>query len=202
MKNIGYFFDKHADKWDSYQQDFDYERIEKIIKQAGFSEADIVLDIGAGTGILYDYMMKWKVKNYTAVDISKKMCEVFKSKYPQANVLNLDYESLKSIQSNNIADSKHSKIIIFNTFPHFVNYGKVFDISWKLLLNKGKLIIAHSMNREDLNEHHRNAGREVKNDILISDEKFKLLYKNSGFSDIIVNNDEYFYSEGTKYEHK
>ena len=91
-----------------------------------------------------------------------------------------------------------SKIVIFNAFPHFENEKAVFENSYFYLKPGGRLYVAHSMNREQLDEHHSKAGMEVQDHVLIPDKEFRKLYAEAGFSDILVENKKYFFSVGAK----
>ena len=65
----------------AYQQYFYQQRIEYLI---GDCKGKQILDIGAGTGVAYDYLMKQQgVKSYDGLDISKKMLEL--SNIPSVN---------------------------------------------------------------------------------------------------------------------
>lgn len=74
------FFDKHAPAYktkygrtDTFYEYFFYERLHAATKEINFAKKR-VLDIGAGTGSLYDFLqMNADVQEYTAVDISAGM---------------------------------------------------------------------------------------------------------------------------------
>ncbi len=88
--------------------------------------------------------------------------------------------------------------MIFNTFPHFKDEAAVFARAHACLAPGGRLFICHSLNREGLNAHHRQAGRAVAEDVLISDERMAAFYKNAGFTSVQVDDTDIFYSEGRK----
>ena len=186
------FFDGHAPLWDSYQTEETHRAIARIFAAARIRPGSRVLDVGAGTGILYSYFFEAGAASYTAVDISPEMIRQFKSKHPEALVIEADFE--KPISFPCLFDV----VMIFNTFPHFHDEGAVFHHSHLYLAPGGRLLICHSMNRETLNEHHRNSGRDVAEDVLISDDRMTALYREAGFTSIRVENTDHFYSEGTK----
>lgn len=188
-----YFFNSHAHKWDSYQKDKTHLAIKTILNRCDFSASDTVLDVGAGTGILCPYFESLNVKEYFALDNSDKMIDKFREKYPNSKSICIDFESITTSDFR-----KFSKIIIFNTFPHFVNYKKVFQNAYDLLIPSGVLYICHSMNREALKAHHLKAGIEVDGDILISDKEMLALFRESAFKNIEVENSEYFFAKGIK----
>lgn len=192
MNEIKDYFDRHAYRWDGYQKTEDAPVIDEILDRASLTRADRVLDVACGTGVLVTFLAKRGVKSLTATDISPKMAEIFKFKFPGIPLVMGNYEKRL------FPAEMFSKIIIFNAFPHFENEKAVFVNSFFYLKPGGKLCVAHSMNREQLDEHHRKAGMEVGDHVLIPDKEFRSLYAEAGFSAIIVENKKYFFSSGTK----
>ncbi len=186
------FFNSHAENWDSRQKEFDFERVNEIIERIAIPPHSTVLDVGCGTGIFTEQLLAKGITNVTGLDIAPQMIDLYRSKFPHQTAITHSFEEY------NFKEQLFDFIVIFNAFPHFKNSESIFKKAKQLLSPKGKLIIAHSMNRHALNEHHRNAGREVKDDILISDNHFHSLYENERFSDIEVNNGDYFFSIATK----
>lgn len=92
------FFDGHApnykkkyDKRDIFYKYFFYERLIKATQGIDF-EGKAILDIGAGTGPLYDYLLENGLNNfsrYDATDISKGMLD--QSAIPQKNQFEGDF---------------------------------------------------------------------------------------------------------------
>jgi hypothetical protein len=56
----------------------------------------------------------------------------------------------------------------------------------RVLKPGGKLIIAHQMNREELNRFHGNVDGPVSDDLLPDEKKMKELFKTAGFRDIEI----------------
>jgi demethylmenaquinone methyltransferase/2-methoxy-6-polyprenyl-1,4-benzoquinol methylase len=142
--------------------------------------------------VLTPFLLKRGIKKLTATDISPEMSGFFKDKFPGVPLVTADYEK------RSFPPGTFSRIIIFNAFPHFENEKEVFDNSFYYLKPGGKLFIAHSMDRAHLDEHHRKAGIEVRDHVLISDKEFRRLYSEAGFSGITVENKKYFFSSGTR----
>lgn len=192
MKELSSFFDFHAETWDLGIRQSDLDNIDMIMQYANISKDDKILDVGTGTGVLIPFFKKNGVTEITAVDFSKKMVEVFKSKHPDIKIYNINYEE------QYFDDESFSKIFIFNTFPHFDNYKKIFELSYNYLKPNGSLVIAHSMSREELNQIHINAGKEVEKDVLISNDEFMKLYSLSGFVNINIISNRLFFASGIK----
>jgi len=189
---LGGFFDRCAPSWDNGCPAGLTAAISKIFAVARLHPGSRILDVGAGTGILYPFFLKAGAGAYTAVDSSPAMVQRFKAKHPEAAVLEADYE--KPI----VFPEPFDVIMIFNAFPHFRDEEAVFRRSRSYLSAGGRLFICHSMNREALNAHHRDAGGTVAGDVLISDARMAGLYRKAGFTAVRVENTDHFYSEGTK----
>ena len=192
MNEIKDYFDRHAARWDGYQKTEDAPVIEEILDRAGLTAADRVLDVACGTGVLVPFVTRRGVKGLTATDISPKMAELFRAKFPGIPLVTGNYEERM------FPAGAFSKIIIFNAFPHFEDETAVFENSRFYLKPGGQLFVAHSMNRQQLDEHHRKAGLEVQDHVLIPDADFRRLYAQAGFTDIMVENASYFFSSGTR----
>lgn len=189
---LGGFFDRHAPGWDESQPAEIHEIITRIFRTAAFRRGARICDVGAGTGVLYPYFLEAGAGAYTAVEISPEMVRRFRAKHPEARVLEADFE--QPIPFPQPFDA----VMIFNAFPHFRDQETVFRLAHSYLAEGGRLLICHSMNREALNAHHRDAGGPVSEDILISDERMAGHYRRAGFTAVRVENADYFYSEGTK----
>lgn len=194
MNEIKEYFDRHAHLWDGYQKDEDAPVLDEITGRMCLSEADDVLDVASGTGVIIPFLAKRGLKSLTATDFSPKMAETFRKKFPVVPMVTADY------QKRSFPAGAFSKIVIFNAFPHFEDEKAVFDNSFYYLRPGGRLFIAHSMTRAQLDEHHRNAGIEVRDHVLIPDDDFRRLYKEAGFAAVVVEDKKYFFSSGTKQE--
>ncbi len=186
------YFNRHASNWDKHHREQEFQRIDEILSRIDITKDDHILDVACGTGILTNKLLSKGITQIIGIDISAKMMKIYKSKYPQLTAIT------DSFEDHNFKGTTFNQIIIFNAFPHFHKPTEVFDQAHSLLRSNGMLTIAHSMNREELNQHHRNAGREVKNDLLIPDDKIHALYQEVGFSNIKVEDRSYFFSSGMK----
>ncbi len=186
------FFDGHSSSWDGYQRPQDFQRVGQVVDRIGPGPEDHVLDVGCGTGILVPYLSRKGVSRYLGMDLSHGMASEFRRKYPEWNILVGDFAQ------ENLLPGSFSLVLIFNAFPHFDDEKRVFCRAFQVLVPGGRLVIAHSMNRLHLDEHHRKAGREVEDHVLISDEEFRRLYLETGFVDVAVEDSDYFFSRGSK----
>lgn len=156
------FFNSLAYKWDEmcYHDD---KKIRKILELSGVEKGSKILDIGTGTGILISYLLEKLPAKLVGVDISENMIEVARKKYKN--------EDVKFVVSDimNFNEDKYDYIFIYSAYPHFKNKENLFQHLYKLLNENGKVIIAHSQSRDEINHVHSKSD-EVKEDILLSIE--------------------------------
>ena len=84
-KEVIEFFDRLASDWDAGLIRNE-EIINTILDNAGVTAGKDVLDVACGTGVLIPDYLKRKVRSVTGVDISPKMAEIAKEKFPQEQV--------------------------------------------------------------------------------------------------------------------
>ncbi|SHJ33898.1 demethylmenaquinone methyltransferase / 2-methoxy-6-polyprenyl-1,4-benzoquinol methylase [Dethiosulfatibacter aminovorans DSM 17477] len=173
------FFDRIAGNWDS-RNIIDKKKISLALDKAAVNKGSNILDVGTGTGILIPYLQEriGSTGQITAVDSSKNMLKIAKSKYCSENItyLNEDVETADS-------SSKYDSIILFNMFPHLKDgLGTVKKLSPNNLKNGGKLVIFHSLGRERINKIHKRAGTEVENHKLMSVDSLSAIFKNSNIN--------------------
>lgn len=141
------FFNKKASSWDKHN--IPKEEILDLIFNKGFLiENCSILDVGCGTGILFNYFIKYNAKSITGIDISKNMIDIAKLKYPNIklicdNILFFDDEN------------KYDVVVLYNTLPHIYDLDLLFTNIKKLLIKDGKLIIAFGQSRDKTNLIHK-----------------------------------------------
>ncbi len=112
-----------------------YEIMSKLIKDK--KRINSILDLGCGFSDFYNYLKINKFKiNYTGVDISKKMIEISKKRFPRNNYLCLD------ILSNANKINKVDYIVINGLFTQKDNYSntKMFNFLKSIVLESSKKI--------------------------------------------------------------
>jgi ubiquinone/menaquinone biosynthesis C-methylase UbiE len=91
---------EEAKYWDKEAKDYDkegekyrdryYELVECIIDLTNPKKSDVVMEIGAGTGVV-SLLLAAKVKKVIAVDISKEMLRIAKEKAIKAGAFNIEF---------------------------------------------------------------------------------------------------------------
>lgn len=146
-KNIvASFFDDCASSWDDELIRND-RVIDLILNFAGVKEDACVLDVACGTGVLFDDYFKRKIKCLDAIDISSKMVDIARVKYPDVNVICGDAEEY-------CFNKEYDCILIYNAFPHFINENRLFENLSYYLKTGGRLTVAHGMSRSDILKCH------------------------------------------------
>lgn len=184
------FFNKLAYKWDDMCH-HDNKKIKKILALADIRKDSKILDIGTGTGILISYLLEKSPSKLVGIDISENMIEIAKEKYKGKNVEFVVSDVMK------FNDFGYDYIIIYSAYPHFKQKEMLFEHLSKLLNPRGKVIIAHSQSRDEINHIHSRS-EAVKDDILLSaDENVKIINKYL-VTEKTIDNKEMYYIEAIK----
>lgn len=128
--NIAHCYDSLFSDKESKEQNI------KVIKDIKPFINGQILDIGCGTGLLIDYL-NIPVENYTGIDVSIKMLEVFRKKHPEykRRLFNIRYENF--IKNNG---KKFDLIIaLFGTMNYIGPYNSIY----KLLKLNGKYYLMY-----------------------------------------------------------
>jgi ubiquinone/menaquinone biosynthesis C-methylase UbiE len=164
------FFDHQAISWDEEESPEKIKILSHIFNELNFLATGKILDIGSGTGILVPIIKSDKAPdNYLVeLDISREMLRVSRNKWEQARHklvhLNSDAQTLP------FKDKSFTKIICFAVLPHLSNKMIAFKECYRVLEDKGQMLILHLMSSELLNRFHKDVGGAVENDHLESAE--------------------------------
>jgi len=185
------FFNKRAFEWDKITK-HDADKIEYILSQLYLSGSEKILDVGTGTGILIPFYLRHLTSgSITAIDFSEKMIEVASSKFPPET-----YPQVEFVLSD-VYDLNHSSqfdiVMCYSCFPHFNDKNKAISIFKKTLKHQGKLVVAHSNSREEINNTHIKSGDEISIDILPSISVLKNMIKAAGLKVIFERDDNDFF---------
>ena len=187
-KEVVEFFDKMAADWDSGQSRNE-EVISLILENGGIREGKKVLDVACGTGVLFpDYISRGA--RVTGVDISTEMVRIAKEKYPSLKVICADAESF-------CFDESFDAIMIYNSFPHFVNPTALFENLIKHLESGGRLTVAHGMSEKALQQCHSGKAQRISQP-LPSKERLKEMMSDYLDVDVMISDEEKYIVSGTK----
>lgn len=188
-KEITAFFDERASSWDA-EQIRNEEVIALILDKGGVKEGIRVLDVASGTGVLFPDYLKRNVGSLTGIDISSKMLEIAKEKFPCAELICDDAETC-------ILDKKYDCIMIYNAFPHFTDPDALFRNLSSVLAENGRLSVAHGASAEEIEKCHSGIAKSVS---LPLPEKEKLAEIMSPYLDVdvIISDSVMYMVSGTK----
>lgn len=185
------FFDQMAATWDA-NQIRDMDKINAILDYAGVKAGVDVLDVACGTGVLIPDYLDRDVNKITAVDISSEMIRIAKSKFDDNRVAFF----CSDIEEFRLPDL-YDTCMIYNAFPHFPNPASLIKCLCDKLRAGGRLTIAHSMSRKQLDSHHAGAARKVSMGLMHEDDLAKLF---EGFFevDVKISNDQMYVVSGVR----
>ena len=136
------FFDEMAGVWNKTCR-YDTGKIEKVLSVLQLKQGDTVLDIGTGTGVMIPFIRE-QVGHYApivAVDSSEKMLREASLRFPNAGV--------RFVRADVERDRFRYPV---DTIARLVTDN---------LYCGGRLLIAHSQSREQLNEMHKRISDKV-----------------------------------------
>jgi demethylmenaquinone methyltransferase/2-methoxy-6-polyprenyl-1,4-benzoquinol methylase len=189
------YFNQRAKDWDTVCI-HDLKKVKYIIDLVDIKPSDKVLDVGTGTGVLIPHIVQcFNDGHVIGVDVSENMLEIAKKKVSSKNV-QFYHGDVLEIDWNTTFDI----IICYSMFPHFKEHKMKAIKHLSQLLNKdGKLCIAHSQSRNEINQLHLKAGEEVKNDRLPEMSILENAFNANYLEPIkVLDNESYFVIIGRK----
>ena len=185
------FFDRLASSWDD-DQIRDMDKINAILDYAGVRSGVDVLDVACGTGVLIPDYLDRDVNKITAVDISSEMIRIAKSKFDDNRVAFF----CSDIEEFRLPDL-YDTCMIYNAFPHFVNPASLIRCLSDKLRPGGRLTVAHSMSRKQLDSHHSGPARKVSMG-LMHEEDLARLFDAFFDVDVKLSNDQMYVVSGVR----
>lgn len=185
------FFDRLAPGWDEDCR-HDDAVIERILDNAGVAAGQRVLDIGCGTGVMIPHYLARGAAEVVGVDISPKMLEAARRKFPMPTVsfLNADAEIHAFAPDFDVC-------VVYNAFPHFPNPETLVQNLAGALHPGGTLTIAHGSSRAEIDRRHMEAAGEVSRH-LPSDDGLRALLAPYFDVTLLAANDEMLQIVGVK----
>lgn len=178
------FFDSLAAEWDLMFTAEDLERLSHIVERLGVEEGMDVLDLGCGTGILFD-MLRRKVTergSVTGVDFSYQMAQQAHRNFPfpSINVVDADAVNLPFV------DSSFDMAVAFSAFPHFSDQQRAIDETHRALKDRGKFYIIHLISSKELNQIHHRIGGVIEHDEIPPEDRLRGMLNSSKFTDVVI----------------
>ncbi len=117
------------------------ERLERIVAAGEIAPKSVILDVGTGTGILIPLIMKYKPSKIYACDLSNRMLEVVREKYPWVTAIRRDIRDL------DLPDKSLDLTFMNACYPNIVDKLGAFANLARMLKSEGRVIISHPMGR-------------------------------------------------------
>jgi ubiquinone/menaquinone biosynthesis C-methylase UbiE len=179
------FFDLLAAEWDLAFTAEDLERLSHIVDSLEVRKNMDILDLGCGTGILFDMLRRKIGENgsVTGVDFSIEMAQIAHRNFPFANVNVVDADAAMLP----FADSSFDMAVAFSAFPHFSNQERVLDETRRILKPKSMFYIIHLASSRELSRLHRRIGGAVKRDTIPPEEKLRKMLDSGKFTNVTID---------------
>lgn len=188
-KKIAEFFDRCAPWWDA-----DMIRnepvITKILDNAGIVPGVSVLDVACGTGVLFSDYLKRGAASVTGVDISAEMARIAQEKFPQVDVICGDVEQIRF-------DRQFDRVMVYNAFPHFPDPEKLVETLAKVTVPGGRLSVAHSMSRAQLQAHHAGRASQVSIELL-EENALADIFRKWFAVDVVISDEKMYQVSGLR----
>ena len=184
------FFNSMAYKWDEFCE-HDEGKLKEIFTLSDVRKNSKILDVGTGTGVLIPYLLETSPAKITAIDISENMISVAKQKCNDERV-NFIVEDVMKYKKE-----QFDYIFLYSVYPHFPDKEALFSQLEKILNDNGKIIIAHSQSKEEINKIHQNNEQTKDDGLLPVKDTAKIMSK---YFEVgrMIDNDEMYYIIGFK----
>ena len=151
---------------------------EKIIKLLGLKSADIVADLGCGTGY-FSVPISNKVKKVYSIDIQQEMLGYLLQKIQTQQISNIEVLLSKDVNKIPLSDESVTVLLTVNTLHEFQNKQQMIKEIWRTLKPNGKAAII------DFKKVNTGSGPPVS--IRISQDHAIKLFQNIGLKNVATH---------------
>jgi ubiquinone/menaquinone biosynthesis C-methylase UbiE len=184
-------FEKWAENWEVSAESKVVAGI--FVKELIGKNSKFILDLACGKGIMRDYLCSnLPEAKIVYVDKAFAMIKGLKEIYPGELAIRGEGENIP------FGEDKFDVVIIFNSFPHFMDKRRTISECYRVLRKGGRLIVGHSMTPKEINQLHKDVGPEVAEHKLPRKDAFIEMFSKSGFKNIEYFVNDYFYVMGFK----
>ncbi len=178
------FFDRLAAEWDLMFTAVDLEFLQHLVEHIEVKENWDILDLGCGTGILFDMLRRRISENgsVTGVDFSFEMAQKAHRNFPFRNVNVVDADATRLP----FGDSVFDMAIAFSAFPHFSDQEAALQETHRVLKPKAKFYIIHLVSSKELSKMHHEIGGAVEHDEIPPRERLHEMFSQSKFVEVTI----------------
>jgi ubiquinone/menaquinone biosynthesis C-methylase UbiE len=189
------FFNRQAATWDEKVAEKDSTRLEKLLSRLDIAPGARVLDVGTGTGVFVPYLLRkiGEKGELVCLDFAEEMLNIARAKRFPGNI---DF-ICADIGDSALPDGIFDAVICYSVFPHFEDKPGVLREIYRVLRPGGRLYIAHTSSRQEINKVHRSMP-EVRSHLIPENDELENMLIAAGFEDITIDDgeDSYLVSVG------
>lgn len=180
------FFNERAADWDRLVDDNTLQRLSLIINRIKVLPGSVVLDVGAGSGILIPFLKEAVGASgcIVALDLAEEMLKRAREKHGDKRISYVRGDISDAL----FADSFFDEIICNSCFPHVQDKKAAAREMLRVLKPGGRVTICHTESREKMNAMHRSLGGVVGEDMLPDDHEMQSMFEQAGFANIEISN--------------
>jgi len=180
------FFNERAADWDRLVDDNTLQRLSLIINRIKVLPGSVVLDVGTGSGILIPFLKEavGASGSIVALDLAEEMLKRAREKYGDERISYVRGDISDAL----FADNSFDEIICNSCFPHVQDKKAAAREMLRVLKPGGRVIICHTVSREEMNAMHRSLGGVVGEDMLPDDHEMQSMFEQAGFANIEISN--------------
>lgn len=173
------FFDGIAPSWhDEHQNAAEQAKLETLFRRIPMEPGNRVLDAGCGTGRAAPLIRKSVGDSgyVVGIDLSWEMLNIAGESQRGKSVY-----VLSDAHETALKDGSFDVAICFALFPHLEQKLRALEQFRRVLKPGGLLVVAHTMNRQELNAFHSRVKGPVTRDLLPGPVEMADLFEAAGF---------------------
>lgn len=185
------FFDRAAEGWDRSCL-HDPEKLDAIVTLADIRKGARVADIGCGTGALFEEILSREPAELLGVDLSDRMIAAARKKFHDGRL------RLLAADLFDVAETGFDAATIYSAYPHFPDKERLARKIADMLVEGGRVMVAHSQGKEMINARHRGPEMEQISSPLLPAEQEANHFRKWFQIDILVDTPQLYLISGTK----
>ena len=179
------FFDRLAPNWDN--DIARYHIREHIISLADLPSGIVIADIGCGTGVMFEHLLKVNPSKIIAIDLSREMINIAKKSFSDSRITYINGDIIEaSLPPLDAA-------ILFNAYPHFLDKPALVKKLATTIKPDGILVIAHSMSKDLINGVHDGEVVSTLSMPLEEADSEATRFDEFFLADTLIDNDEFYF---------
>ncbi len=192
------YFEKIASEWEREHENAGANcGLAELTNRFDLQPRDKVLDAGCGSGRLLPYLLKavGPAGLVVAADFAFQMVARARKKYAAPNLIFLQADVIRMPLANNF----FNRIILLALFPHLPEKAQALKEFYRLLKPGGKIFIAHTASRNEINKFHGRLVYPLCEDFLPEEEEMRKIILSANFEPIeFVDNSNLYLVAGRK----